>query len=129
MKTFRQILLWAAVIEIPTAVARFGLGLESTRDTAATVGKLTMGLRIHHGYIGVLLLLMAWWLPLPKPPSPGETAAAQPSSPPVPVPWRERLRPGMIVLGGALALSDLVHHFVVLWIFTGSPQFDLWYPR
>jgi hypothetical protein len=26
-----------------------------------------------------------------------------------------------------LLASDLVHHFVVLWLLTGSPQFDLFY--
>ena len=35
----------------------------------------------------------------------------------------------LIVIGIALALSDAVHHFLVLWPIVGSPQFDLVYPR
>jgi len=105
MRLWREMVLWAAVVEIPTAIARFGLGLESTRDTAGTVGKLTLGLRIHHGYIGMLLLLIGGLL----------------SS-------SSRYREGLLILGGALALSDAFHHFVLLWLVTGSPQFDVFYP-
>jgi hypothetical protein len=39
-------------------------------------------------------------------------------------PWRRRL----LVAGAALALSDLVHHFVVLWLVVGDPEFHLVYP-
>ncbi len=105
MRLLRDMILWGAVVEIPTALARFGLGLESTRDTAGTVGKLTLGLRIHHGYVGILLLLAGWWL----------------SS-------SSRYREGLLILGGALTLSDAFHHFVLLWLVTGSPQFDFFYP-
>jgi len=101
------IVIATALIEIPTLMARFGLGLESTRDTAATLGKLTFGLRIHHGYIG-LALLIACRL------ANGLSEV-----------WRHRL----IVLGAGLLFSDLIHHFVFLWAITGSPQFDFWYPR
>ena len=31
-------------------------------------------------------------------------------------------------LGAALILSDLVHHYAILWPIVGSPQFDLTYP-
>ncbi len=100
----RPLAAGVALIEGVTAVCRFGLGLESTRDTASTVGRLTGGIRLHHGYIGVLLLLFAWrW----GRESPGRR-------------W------GLIV-GWSLVLSDLIHHFVVLWLTTGSPQFDLVY--
>lgn len=97
-------LVLTALLEGITAGGRFGLRLESTRDTASTVGRLTGGIRIHHGYIGVLLLLIAWrW------------AREGPAR-----------RWGLIV-GWSLVLSDLIHHFVVLWLATGSPQFDLVY--
>lgn len=100
----RPVLAGAALIEGVTAFFRFGLGLESTRDTASTVGRLTGGIRIHHGYLGVLLLLIAWrW------------AREGPA------------RRWGLVIGWSLVLSDLIHHFVVLWLATGSPQFDLVY--
>lgn len=94
----------ALVLEGLTLLSRFGLGLQSTRDTAF-IGALTFGVRIHHGYIGAALLLVGWRL----------------GSKPL---WRSLL----LIVGGGLLLSDLVHHFAVLWPITGSPQFDLTYP-
>lgn len=105
MSLWKPTLAIAALLEAATAFLRFGLGLQATRDTASTVGRLTFGIRIHHGMVGLALLLV----------SPIITDEA----------WKRR----MIVLGGALAISDLVHHFVILWAATGSPQFDLLYPR
>lgn len=96
-------LLAAAAIEAVTLLARFGLKLQSTRDTAA-LARLTFGYRIHHGYLGALLLLV--WPALPS--------------------GRARWWAG--VLGIALLVSDLVHHFLVLWPLTGDPQFHLRYP-
>jgi hypothetical protein len=93
----------AAAFELITVAFRFGLGMESTRDTSA-LAAVTFGLRIHHGYLGVLLLLAAW--PLARRPA-----------------WRNAL----VIVGLTLVVSDLVHHFVVLWSVTGSPEFDLWY--
>ena len=107
--TKKQIIFWALVtmlvIEGVTVFARFGLGLESTRDTASTVGLLTGGIRIHHGYVGMLMIVLAFvalrrWQVLPR--------------------WT-------IVLGAALVGSDLIHHFVVLWAATGHHHFDLVY--
>ena len=84
---------------------RFGLGFESSRDTAPFIAPLTMGLRIHHGYLGLLMLLVASIL--------RENYSS----------WIFYLR----AFGLAFFLSDLVHHFLVLWPITGSPQFDLYY--
>ena len=92
-------------MEVLAVLCRFVLGLESTRDTEF-LGDWTFGIRIHHGYVGLLLLLAAWLLPHPKS-------------------WRNLA----IVIGASLALSDLVHHFLVLWPLTGSPEFDLVYPE
>jgi len=96
-------LLLALALEGVTVGARFGLGLESTRDTGF-LARLTFGWRIHHGYIGLLLLAA------------------------VPFLGSARARGWAIVLGVGLLVSDLVHHFLVLWPITGSPQFDLRYP-
>jgi hypothetical protein len=101
----RPVLVLALLIEGVTCLARFGLGLESTRDTASLLAPLTGGWRIHHGMVGAVLLPVFWlarreW------------------------PWRRRL----LILAWALFLSDVVHHWLVLWPITGSPQFDLRYP-
>ncbi len=97
-------LVLAVVIELITMAFRFGLDLQSTRDTTF-VSKLTFGLRIHHGYVGVVMILVALWI----------SARSGP-------------RNLLYVVGIALIVSDLLHHFAVLWPITGSPEFDLVYP-
>src|SRR5262249_17252148 len=77
--------------------------LQSTRDTRL-LAYLTLGFRIHHGYVGLLLLVIAARLA-----SKG---------------WRNLL----IVAGFALFLSDPLHHFAILWFVVGAPQFDFRYP-
>ena len=93
----------AVAIEAATVLCRFGLGMQSTRDTG-TIGAWTFGLRIHHGYLGLLL-------------APFALCFRQPS-----------VRNLLLILAAGLLLSDLFHHFLVLWPLTGSPQFDLIYP-
>ena len=88
-------------IEAITIVLRFGCKLESTRDTHY-IGRVTFGLRIHHAYLGVVIVIFSLLL---------DTTV-----------WVFRI-------GMALVISDLVHHFLVLWIFTGDPHFDLIYPN
>ncbi|MAX24573.1 MAG: hypothetical protein CMJ19_08715 [Phycisphaeraceae bacterium] len=107
--TTRQIILygivWTVLLELLTVMLRFGFSLESSRHTASTVGILTMGLRIHHGYIGFVMLIAAWFF----------------KSKPIVFAW-------ILILGIALFASDMIHHFLVLWPITGSPQFHLVYP-
>lgn len=91
-------------LEAATVVLRFGLDLRSTRDTAATVGVLTCGVRIHHGYVGLVLLAGTVFIN---------------GSPAVEF-WA-------IVAGNSLFFSDLIHHFCVLWPITGKHEFDLRY--
>lgn len=78
--------------------------MESTRDTEF-LSQLTFGLRIHHGYIGVLILFVLL--------------------------FKKNLfgkyTKFIIALSIALIASDLIHHFLVLWPVTGSPDFDLVY--
>ena len=106
--TPRQVALWtllaAAAIEASTAALRFGAGWQSSGQTS-WLGELTWGVRVHHGYVGAVILLLACLGRLPAG-------------------WRKLLA----IAGGALLVSDLVHHFLVLWPVTGSPQFDLRYP-
>jgi len=87
-----------------TCLLRFGLGMESTRDTGM-LRLLTFGLRIHHGYLGVVLLAAAFLLPNG---------------------WR--LRKWCFRVAAALMASDLIHHLLVLWPITGDPHLDLTYP-
>ena len=105
-----QLWFWTAVltaaIEFFTCLLRFGLRLQSTRDTASTIGQLTCGLRIHHSYVGAAIVLMSCWL------------------------WNRQPRVTwwLLIIGLSLVFSDLIHHFLVLWPIEGSPQFDLVYP-
>jgi hypothetical protein len=109
LRPSRLDLIWGSVagllIEMLTCILRFGIKLQSTRDTTF-IGRFTFGYRVHHGYIGLIAIL----------------AALSPL-------LRGRVRVWTFRVGLALLLSDLLHHFVVLWITTGSPQFDLVYPR
>jgi hypothetical protein len=106
----RRTLVWAVgltiAFELLTVFLRYGLQLESTRDTASTVGRLTCGIRIHHSYIGGVMMLLACCL------------------------WDRspRLMWWMLVIGLGLFFSDLIHHFLVLWPLEGDPQFHLVYP-
>lgn len=98
-------LVWALVFEVLTCVFRFGFALESTRDTASSIGRLTIGMRIHHSYIGIACVGLAFWLEQRFP----------------------RSSFHLLAIGIGLFVSDMIHHFVVLWIVTGNPQFDLLY--
>src|SRR5262245_40662926 len=62
----KQVLIWGLVaaflMEALTLALRFIFLLESTRDTAM-IGNMTLGLRVHHGYIGLFLMLLGWCFP------------------------------------------------------------------
>uniref|UniRef100_A0A7S2YLI6 Uncharacterized protein n=1 Tax=Entomoneis paludosa TaxID=265537 RepID=A0A7S2YLI6_9STRA len=112
-----------AALETLTCVLRFGFHWESTRDTASTVSQWTGGLRIHHGYVGILMLLgyYGWH----------KRRRTSRRNPPEPSEEEEEPRIWPVVLyrlGWALIFSDLMHHFLVLWPITGSPHFDFFYP-
>ncbi len=92
-----------AAIELVTLILRFGLGLEAQVDTA-WMERFTFGYRDHHGYWGILLLVVA--------------AFAR---------KRPALRNALVMIGASLFLSDMIHHFLVLWPVTGSPEFYLRY--
>ena len=102
-------LIWivalTAVFEAVTCAFRWGLDMQSTRDTAF-LAPLTLGIRIHHGYVGAATSVGALAVP-----SDGWLIV-----------WAMRI-------GVALLVSDLIHHFIVLHWTTGDHQFDLTYPR
>lgn len=102
-------LLWGTVAALGvtgvSAFLRFRMGYRAAVVTRG-LARFTGGWRIHHGYPGVLLMLVAA-LPV----------------------WEAGLRNLFLLVGWTLLLSDLLHHFAVLWPLTGSPQFDLRYRR
>jgi hypothetical protein len=95
-------LLFAVLVETITCVFRFGLRLQSTRDTRV-MADWTFGFRIHHAYPGVLLLVLALLVRKGG--------------------WRTLL----LLVGIGLVVSDLTHHFAILWPLTGDPQFHVRY--
>lgn len=96
-------LILAIAIEGITCLLRFSLQLEATRDTCF-LSALTFGLRIHHCYLGLAVGIAGVFLA------------------------REDALNWWLIVGAAFVLSDLAHHFVVLWLVTGQPEFDLFYP-
>jgi hypothetical protein len=105
-ETWRWSIAATIVIEVICLVLRFGFGQESTKATASTIGMLTFGIRVHHGYIGLLLIPLGLAL--------YESKAH----------WGRWI----FIAGVSLFLSDFIHHFLILWPITGSPHFDLVYP-
>ena len=99
-------MLLTSLVEALTVFSRFGLGMQSTRDTASTVGVLTGGLRLHHGYFGILFAAAAVIL------------------------WKKRASAAewLLIVGLSVVLSDLAHHYLVLWPITGDPEFHIFYP-
>jgi hypothetical protein len=96
-------LLLAVVFEAITCLLRFGFGL-SPHSGGRVFAKFTFGIRVHHGYIGLLLVLLSY-LPLSK-----------------------RATVWMFRIGVALVISDLIHHLLVLWPLEGNPQLNFFYP-
>ncbi len=97
-------LVLGLLIEAVTCFNRFALGLRAA-DHLDLLTWATFGVRAHHGYFG--LACLAVW------------AATS---------LMRRFRAGLwrsafLTVGIGLALSDAVHHFVVLWPITGSPEF------
>jgi hypothetical protein len=99
-----KIIITTLIIEMLTLFGRFGLGLQATRDTTI-LAKFTFGFRIHHGYIGLLLLVIVYCLSL-KTPLKHDTA--------------------LYVVGASLLLSDILHH-LLLWLITGDPELHIKY--
>ena len=103
----RAMWLWIALatafVEGVTLILRFGFGLKAQVESS-WVAPLTFGFRIHHGYIGVALLLAALLVKSNK-----------------------GLRNVLVICGAALVFSDMIHHFIVLWAVAGSHEFYLRY--
>ena len=97
-------LIAALIFELLTIVLRFGFKMTSPTHTRP-ISKFTTGYRIHHGYPGAGMLMI-----FPLVPSPTIVGSV------------------LIILGLMLFVSDLVHHALILPIFSGNHEFDLKYP-
>jgi hypothetical protein len=108
-------LLLAVLFELVTVILRFGLGWKSPERTRP-LARLTKGWRIHHGYPGLVLMPAAV-------PVHGLIPGAE--SPFLMLAW---LGPILLAVGIMLAVSDLIHHAIVLPRYAGSHEFELTYP-
>jgi len=123
---YKKGLFLALLLEALTCFARFGLDLQSTRDTPF-MAKFTFGIRIHHSYPGLIMLVLAIFS---NKPYANKIKAEQVST----VPYfsclghRQTVHEWLVLFGISLLVSDFIHHFLVLWIITGHHEFDLTYP-
>lgn len=106
-----QLIVWSllltAAFEAITVFFRFGFGWRAERMTRSTVGRMTRGIRIHHGYIGAVVMaagLLIW---------------------PMNTIWEQL----WMATGVGLLVSDAVHHFAVLWPIVGHHEFHVVYPE
>ncbi len=97
----KKITLLTAAIELITVFFRFALEMKAGETTKA-VSALTLGVRIHHGYVGLALITAGVF-------------------------FSEKYKTIAFITGASLFLSDLIHHFVVLKLITGSAEFDIFY--
>ena len=102
-QTLRAGVLATVGIEALTCLLRFGGGMTAGESTH-WMASATFGWRIHHGYVGAVIIVGSLLI------RPG---------------W---LRNALLIAGVGLFLSDLLHHFAVLWPLTGSPEFYVRYP-
>ncbi len=107
--SLNKLLLWLFIltvaIEAVSILLRFGFNLQAEEITSF-VSYFTYGLRLHHGYFGAIILIVPYFLLKTT-----------------------YIRNLLIIAGGALLLSDLVYHFLVVWPVTGSPEFYFIYPQ
>ncbi|MBF0548777.1 MAG: hypothetical protein HQM08_30420 [Candidatus Riflebacteria bacterium] len=102
---FAICVFFTIVIEFTTILFRFVFHLQATRDTKSFIAPLTFGIRIHHGYLGIVLWLFSYFV---------KSAS-----------WKNINF--LKCAGISLFFSDLIHHFVVLFYVEGSPGFDIFY--
>jgi hypothetical protein len=109
----RSGLVLAVLIEGVTCFNRFVLGLRA-KDHLDLLTAPTMGLRVHHGHVGLFLIAVWAGGRLVARLRRGRGASGGREGP-----WLA----AALALGIGLAVSDAVHHLLVLWPLTGSPEF------
>ena len=100
---FLAVLVCTMLMEGALCVGRFGLGV-SMKEHEGTITRYTLGVRIHHGYVGAVVLLVV---------ATGRLVG---------VPWKPWSRI-VTVVAWSLVLSDAIHHFLVLYLITGATEF------
>ncbi len=87
----KEIIILTIILESITIFGRFFFG-----SMRAFHKKNKIPIRIHHGYIGLLLIILHYSI----------------------IPY-----PILLLIGGALFLSDFIHHFLVLPIWINKTEF------
>jgi len=90
---FAEAIILGLLIEAVTIICRSIFGSNKARYKKI---KFKYKIRIHHGYIGILLILIYYLF---------------------------YQLDYIFIIGGALLLSDIIHHFIVLPILTGKTEF------
>jgi hypothetical protein len=91
------------VIEIVTCIGRFGFDI-SMKEKEGAITALIFGVRIHHGYVGAFCLLSAFVITRFK--------------------LKGDFNTNLLYIGGwALLISDIIHHFIVLYLIVGKTEF------
>lgn len=88
----KEIIIFTLIIEIFLIIGRFLFG--SMRERYKRI-KFKYKIRIHHGYIGIILILVYFLYPLEL----------------------------IFIIGISLFLSDIIHHFIVLPIWIKKTEF------
>ncbi len=99
----RAVIVLVIILELLTCMGRFVIGF-SVKEHESAVTALTFGVRIHHGYTGLAFVIVA-------------AAVGRFTKCP-----RKHLRK-VSIFGVALVVSDFIHHFIVLYLVTGSTEF------
>jgi hypothetical protein len=88
----KEIILLALIYEVGTILVRIKFG---SMKNFYKKNKEKLKIRIHHGYTGLILILIYLFYPFEI----------------------------LAIIGGFLLVSDIVHHFVVLPIWIGKTEF------
>jgi hypothetical protein len=98
-----DIFILTVIFEVITLIGRFGFGVRAN-ESPSIVQKLTIGYRVHHSYLGILLFPVGYF-------SQSVTDSSY----------------LLMAMACALVLSDTIHHFLVLWPYTGDHEFTARY--
>ncbi len=101
MLDYILILLIALIIETITIIGRFGLKIKSKEIYKKILKKYEIKklIHVHHLFLGIIAALLGYFIS----------------------------NSFVLNIGLGVALSDVIHHFLVLSLFTGTPEFHVFY--